>query len=228
MSWLLHQSDTADPQSLSNRMRNKRFRLFERLTESMPRPLRIIDIGGTVDFWEQRKWVDRDDVQITLVNLEAQPQRYSNVTPTIGNATNLSDVANHSFDVAFSNSVIEHLFTFENQFSMAQEMQRVAAAYWLQTPNYWFPFEPHFQLPAWQWMPVWLRIEILRRRGAGRSGPIRDPALARQFVLEVRLMTQSELAQIFPGATIVPEKFAALTKSWILYGGFPALRPDAD
>jgi len=209
-------------------MRNKRFRLFEQLTESMPRPLRIIDIGGTLSFWEQRKWVNRDDIQITLVNLEAQPQRYSNITPTVGDATNLHDVANYSFDIAFSNSVIEHLFTLENQTSMAREMQRVASAYWLQTPNYWFPFEPHFQLPAWQWMPIWLRVEILRRRGAGRSGgPVRDPVLARQFVSEVRLMTRSELVRMFPRAKVVPEKFAALTKSWILYGGFPLrLGPD--
>lgn len=58
-----------DPNSLANRMRSRRFRIFESLVKSVPRPMRILDVGGTNAFWEQRGWADRDDVQITLLNL---------------------------------------------------------------------------------------------------------------------------------------------------------------
>jgi Methyltransferase domain len=207
--------------SLSHRLRSRRFQLFERLVADLPRPLRILDVGGTNEFWEQRGWAGRDDVSITLVNLEAPARRHANITPTAGDATNLADHADKTFDIAFSNSVIEHLFTLDNQQAMAREMQRVAKAYWVQTPNFWFPIEPHFLVPAWHWLPEDARVSILRRRGVGWAGRCPDPVHARRVVEEHRLMRRSELARLFPDAEIVGERFGGLIKSWTAIGGFP-------
>jgi len=206
--------------SLSHRLRARRFRLFEELVAEMPRPLRIIDVGGTNEFWEQRGWAGRDDVEVTLVNLDAPERRHENIHPTAGNATDLFDHDDKSFDVAFSNSVIEHLFTLENQTAMAAEMRRVASAYWVQTPNYWFPIEPHFLVPAWHWLPEDARVAILRRRGVGWAGRCPDPVHARRVVEEHRLMRRAELARLFPDARIVGERFGGFTKSWTAIGGF--------
>jgi hypothetical protein len=209
--------------SLSHRLRARRFQLFERMVAPLPRPLRIIDIGGTNEFWEQRAWAGRDDVSITLVNLEAPERRHENIHPTAGDATDLADHADNSFDVAFSNSVIEHLFTFENQARMATEIRRVAPAYWVQTPNFWFPVEPHFLVPAWHWLPEDARVAILRRRGVGWAGRCPDPVHARRVVEEHRLMRRGELARLFPDARIVGERFGGLVKSWTAVAGFPQL-----
>src|SRR5687768_1689365 len=103
-------ADDSKPGSISHRLRSRRFRLFDELVAGYGRPISIIDVGGTNRFWEQRGWAGRDDVQITLVNLEAEERKHANVHPTAGDATNLSDFADGSFDIAFSNSVIEHLF----------------------------------------------------------------------------------------------------------------------
>jgi methyltransferase family protein len=208
--------------SISGRLRARRFELFERLVATMPRPLRIIDVGGTDDFWEQRGWAERDDVQITLVNLDAPEQRFENIVPTVGDATDLVDHDDKSFDIAFSNSVIEHLFTLENQQKMAGEMQRVANAYWVQTPNFWFPIEPHFLVPAWHWLPEETRVAILRRRGVGWAGRCPDPDHARRVIQEHRLMRRAELARLFPDAKIVGERFGGFNKSWTAISGFPA------
>jgi hypothetical protein len=216
-------ADDKSTQSLSHRLRERRFRLFERLVAELPRPLRIIDLGGTNDYWEQRGWAGRDDVSITLVNLDPQAPLHANIHPTEGDATDLHDHADGSFDIAFSNSVIEHLFTFESQASMASEVQRVARAYWVQTPNFWFPIEPHFLVPAWQWLPEEARVQILRRRGVGWAGRCEDPEFARRIVREHRLMRRTELARLFPDASIVGERFGGLVKSWTALGGFPAL-----
>jgi methyltransferase family protein len=209
--------------SISHRMRERRFRLFEELVAPLPRPLRILDVGGTNTYWEQRGWAGRDDVSITLVNLEAEERRYDNIHPTAGDATNLADHADKTFDVAFSNSVIEHLYTFENQAAMAREMRRVANAYWVQTPNFWFPIEPHFLVPVWHWLPEEARVQILRRRGVGWAGRCEDPEFARRIVREHRLMRRGELARLFPGASLVGERFGGLVKSWTALGGFPAV-----
>jgi hypothetical protein len=213
-----------DGNSLSNRLRSARFRKFEELVAPLPRPLRILDVGGRTAFWENRGWAGHPEFQILSLNLIAEEQRYENITPAVGDATNLSQFDDGSFDIAFSNSLIEHLFTFENQLRMASEMRRIGRAFWVQTPNYWFPMEPHFHVPGWQWMPVDLRISIIRRRRCGWLGPIPDPSRARLQIEEMRLLTKSELITMFPGATLIPERFCGLVKSWIMIGGFPGNR----
>jgi hypothetical protein len=214
-------ADDNSPDSLSHRMREHRFQRFERLAATLPRPLSVIDIGGTCEFWEQRGWAGRDDVSVTLVNLVEQEQIHDNIHTTVGDAVDLAQHANGSFDIAFSNSVIEHLFTFEQQQAMAREVRRVARAYWVQTPNFWFPVEPHFLFPAWHWLPVSARVAVLRRRGIGWMGRCPDPEVARRIVSEVRLMRRRELDRLFPGATLVPERFGGLVKSWTAISGFP-------
>jgi hypothetical protein len=212
----------SDSGSFSNRMRTRRFELFERLVEPMPRPLRILDIGGTNEFWEQRGWAERDDVEIVTANLEAEEQLHENIHPVVADATDLSRYDDDSFDITFSNSVIEHLFTYEAQAAMAREVQRVGRAYWVQTPNYWFPVEPHFLVPGWQWLPEPARIALIRKRRLGWRGPCPEIEDARRAVGEIRLMTGKELATLFPHATLRPERFKGFTKSWIVTGGFAA------
>ena len=51
-------------------------------------------------------------------------------------------------------------------------MRRIASAYWVQTPNFWFPIEPHFLMPGWQWMPRAVRTELLHRL----RSPLQDPS----------------------------------------------------
>jgi len=221
MSVLRGMGDVTNPTSFSNRMRSRRFAKFEQLCQPLARPLRIIDIGGTQTFWEQRGWAGKSDVQITLINLMHTPTKYDNLESVVGDATNLSSYANNSFDIAFSNSVIEHLFNADAQRAMAKEVQRVAPAHWIQTPNFWFPMEPHFHLPGWQWLPINVRAGLIRRWECGQRGPYPDPKDAMDAVREIRLLSGREMRRLFPTSTLWSENFYGLTKSWVAYGGFP-------
>jgi hypothetical protein len=216
-------ADGHSADSFSNRMRGKRFERFEALTATLDRPLRILDIGGTRNFWAQRGWAGRDDVDITMVNLHEEPTGHANLHSMVGDATNLSGIGDGEYDVAFSNSVIEHLFTGEAQAAMAREVQRVAKAYWVQTPNFWFPMEPHFLVPGWHYMPERMRVAIIQRRQCGWRGPCPDIDQARAIVREVRLMRKRELVKLFPDATLYEERFYGLTKSFVVHQGFPAI-----
>lgn len=205
--------------SFSNSRRSRRFEAFARLVDGLPeqqsRPVRILDVGGTNLFWEQRGWAGRQDVEVVLLNLEAEPAKHENIEPRAGDATNLSEFADLSFDVVFSNSVIEHLGTFEAQAAMAAEVRRVAPVYWVQTPNFWFPVEPHFLTPAWHWLPVDLRVALLRRRRWGWRGPCPEADQARALVREIRLMRGRELRGLFPDATLKQERIGPLVKSFV-------------
>src|ERR1017187_2845994 len=61
-----------------------------------------------------------------------------------GRAVPFRDAA---FDVVFSNSVIEHVGDAQSQRAFAREVARVGRAYWVQTPNRWFPVEQHLLTP---------------------------------------------------------------------------------
>ena len=101
-------------------------------------------------------------------------------------------------------------------------MQRVAHAHWVQTPNFWFPVEPHFLVPAWHWLSEDTRVEILSRRGVGWAGRCPDKDFAREIVQQHRLMKRGELQRLFPDSRIVPERFCGMVKSWVAHRGFPA------
>lgn len=205
--------------SFSNSRRSRRFEAFERLVDELleqsSRPVRILDIGGTNSFWEKRGWAGRRDVEVVLVNLEAEEREHANIEPRAGDATDLSELPDQSFDVVFSNSVIEHLETYERQAAMAAEVCRLAPLYWVQTPNFWFPVEPHFLTPAWHWLPVSLRVALLRRRRWGWRGPCPDAKHAQALVREIRLMRGRELKRLFPDATLEAERIGPLVKSFV-------------
>ena len=69
------------------------------------------------------------------------------------------------------------------------------------------------------------RVAVLRRRGIGWMGRCPDPEVAHRVVSEVRLMRRRELDRLFPGATLVPERFGGLVKSWTAIAGFPTAQP---
>ncbi|WP_428939625.1 methyltransferase domain-containing protein [Fontivita pretiosa] len=211
--------DWHNPASLANRLRNRRFALLEAVLRPLPRPVRIIDIGGTVAYWEMRGSAGRDEYQITLVNLTAASSNYGNIRCQVGDGTCLREYADKSFDVAFSNSVIEHVGEYDAQQRMAQEVQRVARGYWVQTPNFWFPLEPHFLFPGWQWLPHAARVALIQRRAFGWNGRCSDRAMANRVVSNANLLSRRDLCRLFPDALLVPERFCGLVKSWIAIGG---------
>lgn len=212
-------ADSEAPDSFANKLRAKRFRQFEASIARLPRPLKILDVGGENAFWENRGWASRNDVKIFSLNLVAQEQQYENIVPLAGDATDLSEFGDKSFDVAFSNSVIEHLFTFQSQTRMASEVRRVGKSFWVQTPNFWFPMEPHFHVPGWQWMPLEWRVSLLQRKRCGWRGPCPDRAKAREYVSELHLLSGREMRELFPDAILLKERFFGLTKSWTAVGG---------
>jgi hypothetical protein len=134
-----------------------------------------------------------------------------------GDATNLHLFADQSFDLVFSNSVIEHLFTWENQQKMATEVQRVSKRFFIQTPNYWFPVEPHWVFPLFQYLPFSLRVFLTQHFSLGHIQKSLSKREAIEQVREIRLLSLREMKQLFPDAKIYAEKFVGLDKSFIAY-----------
>jgi hypothetical protein len=142
---------------------------------------------------------------------------FSSVT---GDARAMPEFADAEFDVVFSNSVIEHVGGLEDQRRMAEEIQRVGRRFFVQTPNRRFPIEPHTVFPLFQFLPLAVRVSLVRRFQLGWIPRTPDARAARGRVCSIRLLTRAEVGQLFPGATIHRERVCGLTKSFIACGGF--------
>lgn len=217
-----------DPASLAIVKRRARFRFFWSLVEDLPKPVRILDIGGTQEYWTSMECDDPAQVHVTLVNLYRQPVSRANFVSVVGDGTRLHDIGENEFDIAFSNSVIEHCGAYERQQAMANEIRRVGKRYYVQSPSFWFPMEPHFLFPGFQWLPVEIRVALVKRFDLGwvRKWPEplqrRDvwgvPMTCYELVESIRILTGSELSALFPEGRLFRERFLGLTKSLIIYG----------
>lgn len=202
--------------------RHRRMRACARVLGLHPSD-RILDIGGTP--WN---WILLGDTRldITLLNVVPQPPdadvmaRFPKLVSVEGDALGLP-FADGEFGVVFSNSVIEHLHTWENQQRFAREAMRVAGpegALWIQTPARCFFIEPHWLTFGLHWLPQSWQLRLLR--WASLRGLLLRPDRSQIQALldELRLLTAAEMIQLFPGCKLRTERFLGVwPKSYIIY-----------
>jgi hypothetical protein len=209
-------ADNRNPNSIASRLRAKRFRLFAEMLRGVKEPVRILDIGGTPEFWIRHRSDLPSRVEITLLNRSFDEKPcVEGLRYTLGDARDLREFADFEFDMCFSNSVIEHVGELDDQMRMATEIRRVARGYFVQTPNKYFPLEPHFLVPGWQFAPISLRVWLLQRRDCGWMKQVKDKESALEAVRSIRLLTPRLLHTLFPDATIYRESYGWMTKSLI-------------
>ena len=210
--------DLTNPSSLASKARKRRFNFLLSMLDQIEKPIKILDIGGTQHFWEMMGFIDLSNVEIHLVNLKHQKIRHHNFFSIKADATNLSEIEPNSFDLVFSNSVIEHLYTFENQVKMANEIQRIGKNYFIQTPNYYFPIEPHFTFPFFQFFPRQLKIQLVSVLKLGHKAiDHKNRQMIEQKIDEIRLLNIQNMKALFPNSNIYLDRFLGFNKSIVAY-----------
>ena len=200
-----------------NYFRRRRLQIFlSLLGEKSDRPIHVLDIGGTPQYWRAtgNLWGDRQ-LKFAIVNLDVEPSDDGVFAILPGNACDMKDYADNSFDVVHSNSVIEHVGHWPEMAAMAREGRRLAPSYYLQTPNCWSPIEPHYRAPFYHWLPESTRAAILARRRLGFRGPAPSFDAAMRDIQTVNLLTMTQLRALFPGAEMRREQFFGFAKSII-------------
>ena len=207
-------ADISNPHSLISKVRRKRCTLLLALIDSIDiNPIRILDVGGTLPFWELCGFTGTAECEITLLNLSKVevPPEYKYIKSVQGNGTEMANWKDKEFDLVVSDSVIEHVGNYEKQKKMAREIQRVGKWYFVQTPNFFFPVEPHVLLPFFQFLPLPVKILLLSGFGLGTRKPI-------------RLLKKRELKHLFPEGVILKERICGLTNAFIVVGGWGCKR----
>jgi len=196
-------------------MRGFRMRRMRRFAAQFrPGPdTRILDVGGSAFNWE----LAGIEARVTLLNLTPprhvpeQPDHFCDVRAS-GTALPYRERA---FDVAFSNSVIEHVGSFDEQARFAAELRRVATGLWVQTPARSFPLETHLLSPFFHFLPRAWQARLVRNFTLWGWLTRPSPDEARRFVAQTRLLGYGEMRRLFPDCEIRRERFLGLTKAFV-------------
>jgi hypothetical protein len=176
---------------------------------------RILDVGGTPFNWSLLDVHPR----VTIVNMPRAREAFDAQFRSVFADGRALPFADRSFDIVFSNSVIEHVGDRENQRRFASEIARVGQSYWVQTPNRSFPVEPHLLTPLLHFLPAKLQRRIARKFTVWalieRPTPDRWEFYIEHYLRDIRLLDAGDLRRLFPGAKIVRERLGGLTKSLI-------------
>lgn len=218
--------DNDNPNSLVSKFRRARSRRVVALIEAIHADkgrVRIIDLGGEANYWRlfDRQMLADKGVHITLVNPGGVDDIWDEELFSLidGDACDLPQFADNSFDLVHSNSVIEHVGDWPRMEAFARECRRLAPAYYVQTPYFWFPIEPHFSAPFFHWRSEQSRARALMRRRHGFSEKAPDIGAAMRDVQHARLLDKAQFRFLYPDAAHHDEVVLGLTKSVIAVRG---------
>lgn len=138
--------------TISAKSRTKKFSQFLSLVAPKPEET-IVDVGvNTTEYSATDNYLEKfypHTEKITAVGMgdfSIFKKRYPKVTALSGDGRALSFTTN-TFDIAYSNAVIEHVGTFDDQRQFLSELYRVSSRGYLTTPNRYFPIELHTRIP---------------------------------------------------------------------------------
>ncbi|HEX4187362.1 MAG TPA: class I SAM-dependent methyltransferase [Solirubrobacteraceae bacterium] len=183
---------------LAERARGRRHERFFALTRLAP-GARVLDVGcGQLGLRALEPGLD-----ITGVDLVRRP---SYPGPFVrADAAEGLPFADGEFDLVYCSSVIEHVAP-ERREAFAAEIRRAGRGWFVQTPAFSFPIEPHSLLPGAHWLPAGLRRRYWRVGAAGGWE-------------QISLLRRGEMEALFGAARA--ERFGPLAKSWV------SVRPSA-
>jgi Methyltransferase domain len=170
----------------------------------------IIDVGGIPFVWNLAEC----QPPVTMINLRV-PESIEGKVQMVAASGRAIPFADHSFDICFSNFVIEHVGDAKARADFSREVRRVATRYWVQTPNRHFFVEPHFICLFLHWLPFQVKRRLIRNFTVW--GWVTRPSRSRvdEALSEISLLDEGEVKELFPDAEIIRERFLGMVKSLI-------------
>jgi ubiquinone/menaquinone biosynthesis C-methylase UbiE len=174
--------------------RRRKLELFLEVMQPTPATT-VVDVGvsdggygedmlGTANFFEALyPWPERI-VAVSTQYLTVFQEAFPRVTAVRADGRALP-FPDDSFDIGFSNAVVEHLPDAESQRAFVSELCRVSRRVFLTTPNRRFPVDTHTLVPFAHWLSDEQRDTVYRRLG-------------REEGLGLRLLSPRALLALFP------------------------------
>lgn len=212
----------SDPNSFGSKMRRKRLAPLLQMIDDVYREhgeVKLLDIGGTRTFWTifPGNLIQEKNIHITVLNYELTDnmQDDEHFTFLQGDACNMDRFEDKQFHICHSNSVVEHVGDWARMVDYAREVDRCGQRYMVQTPNFWFPFEPHCATPFFHWLPKPWCVSLVMKFQLGHWEKANNVDEAVRWVDSARLLDRKMFLALFPNAHHVTERLFLLPKSFV-------------
>ncbi len=172
--------------------------------------MRVLDLGGTAVSWRVLGLRPRSVTLVNLSHAEGPYEPWMDIVQADACAGGFG-----KYDLVFSNSLMEHLGGHARRQQFADVVQESASSWWIQTPYRYFPVEPHWIFPGFQFLPFRVRLMICQRWNTLHAPASKDMAEAAELVASVELISATEMRTYFPTSEIWFERIAALPKSLV-------------
>lgn len=202
--------------------RQNRFQLFKTMIEDIIAQqghCKILDVGGEFDYWKPfLPLLQGMPIEVVITNIDDRSTGFADprFSSKYANACDLSFCGSEAFDIVHSNSVIEHVGRWPEMKAMATEIRRVAKAYYVQTPYFWFPLEPHYRVIGYQWLPESWRARLHTWASVGYYKKAADFSEGMTFTQRAALLDKTQMKALFPEGKLISERVCGLTKSLII------------
>jgi hypothetical protein len=199
--------------SPAHRFREQRNAEFKRRFPDLA-DMCVLDLGGTAVSW---RVTGLRAHSVTIVNTSRAEGPEESWIKTIQGDACTGGFG--KFDIVFSNSVLEHLGGHARRQQFADVVQESAPAWWVQTPNRYFPVEPHWLFPGFQFLPFPARVLITQHWNVGHNPALRGKREAAALVASTELISGTEMRAYFPDSEIWSERIAGIPKSIVAIKG---------
>ena len=146
--------------AVSRYNRNRKWRLFQDAVH-FDDMTHILDVGfndeeyfSDVENYLEKNYPYLDNV--TALGIQAPKkfsERYPKVKTVVYDGVDFP-FPDKSFDICWSNAVLEHVGDFDRQVHFMKEVARVSKTFFITTPNRWFPIEVHTKIPLLHYLPT--------------------------------------------------------------------------
>jgi hypothetical protein len=198
---------------LSHKSRTKKFDLLKNVFHARPED-RVLDVGVSGEVFLQYSLEDVYPFPARIVaggyvphEIVAARKHYPQPQYALFDGCSLP-FPDQSFDLVFSNAVIEHILGPGRQEQFAKEMMRVGKSWFVTTPNFWYPFEAHHHLPFFQFLPRSLQLPYNSLLGTH---------IAKGTVQELGLLSAREMQRLFPAAQIAKVRVTFWPETVVAY-----------
>ncbi|HIJ01800.1 TPA: class I SAM-dependent methyltransferase [Candidatus Woesearchaeota archaeon] len=196
----------------SKKSRENKYKIFIKIIKPKKTD-KILDVGSGLGTFLEEMYPYKNQITSLDINnkdLKELKRKYQQVRIIKGSALKLP-FKDKSIDIIFSNAVIEHVGGWKNQELMAKEIQRVAKKWFVTTPNKWFPFEPHYRVPFYQFVPKFIQRAVSRITRVGPNYP-------KGKWQDINLLSARQMRKLFPKSKIIKHKITIYPETLICIG----------